>query len=278
MYLDLDLGLVKQSHHAQFDKAWFIQDSHPPAAQLLYNLGMEPDGNTYSEMDVIAPDIESDFPLPETIKPIQIPWPPTSLLALLKPKLDIPDKCTYLPLPLRHIDSRPQHHHPILARAAHVQTPAGTPGKQRQPCAIDAMTMFDVGACDMVMIYMSPDPYFEAFKQPTDCQKFDPGKHPTMGLSLYEASGRLYLATMSPITPAAKILDWRAQIRGAWLIKVNERLVMTVEEVQNAFTDLHSNRTYNATLLFAHPEIRPNLSHNGLPIVSSAPLSQSTHD
>ncbi len=46
VYLDLDSGLVKQSHHAQFDEAWFLQDSCPPAAQLLYDLGMEPDGKT----------------------------------------------------------------------------------------------------------------------------------------------------------------------------------------------------------------------------------------
>jgi hypothetical protein len=107
VYLDLDSGLVKQSHHAQFDKAWFLQDSSSPAAQLLYNLGMEPDGKTYSETDVIAPNVKSDFQLPGTIKPIQIPWPPTPPLTLTKPKLAIPDECTYLPLPLCHIESRP---------------------------------------------------------------------------------------------------------------------------------------------------------------------------
>ncbi len=31
-------------------------------------------------------------------------------------------------------------------------------------------------------------------------------------------------------------------------------------------------------MFFAHPEIGPNLSHNGLPIVSLAPFTQSTHD
>ena len=34
----------------------------------------------------------------------------------------------------------------------------------------------------------------------------------------------------------------------------------------------------STVLLFAHPEIQPNLSHNGLPIVSSAPFTQATHD
>jgi hypothetical protein len=27
IYLDLDSGLVKQSHHAQFDEAWYLQAS-----------------------------------------------------------------------------------------------------------------------------------------------------------------------------------------------------------------------------------------------------------
>ncbi len=161
-------------------------------------------------MDVITPDVESDFRLPGTVKPIQIPWPPIPLHALLKPKLAILDECTYLSLPLRHIDSRPQQHHPISAKAAHVQTPTGTPRQQCRPCAINVMTMFDVEASNMAMIYMSLDPYFKAFKQPIDFWKFDPGKHPTMGLSLYETLGRLYLATMSPGTLASKILDWRA--------------------------------------------------------------------
>jgi hypothetical protein len=105
VYLDLDSGLVKRSHHAQFDEAWFLQDSRPPAAQLLYDLGMEPDGNSYSETDVVEPDIESDFRLPGTIEQITIPWPPTPPLMNAKSKLAIPDECAYLPLPLRHIGS-----------------------------------------------------------------------------------------------------------------------------------------------------------------------------
>ena len=38
------------------------------------------------------------------------------------------------------------------------------------------------------------------------------------------------------------------------------------------------NRVVLRLLKFAHPEIRPNLSHDGLPIVSSAPFTQHVHD
>jgi hypothetical protein len=38
LYLDLESGLVKRSHHAQFDEAWYLQPNCAPAAQLLYDL------------------------------------------------------------------------------------------------------------------------------------------------------------------------------------------------------------------------------------------------
>jgi hypothetical protein len=42
LYLDMDSGRVKTSHHAQFDEAWYLQPSRPPAPQLLYDLGVRP--------------------------------------------------------------------------------------------------------------------------------------------------------------------------------------------------------------------------------------------
>jgi hypothetical protein len=67
---------------------------------------------------------------------------------------------------------------------------------------------YDIGWNDMAMVYMSPDLYFDALKQPLDLRKFDYTKHSTAGLSLYEKSGWLYQATMSPNTNAAKNRDW----------------------------------------------------------------------
>ena len=40
-YIDLDTGIVKTCHHATFDEAWYLQPQRPPAAQLLYDLGLE---------------------------------------------------------------------------------------------------------------------------------------------------------------------------------------------------------------------------------------------
>ena len=128
------------------------------------------------------------------------------------------------------------------------------------------------------MIYMSPDPYFDAFEQPLDLRKFDFTKHATAGLSLYESDGRIYLAAMSPGTPAAKIPDWRTRVRGAWLIQIGDSVISSIADATLAFQLLAQNNSPSTVLLFAHPEIRPNLSHDGLPIVSSAPFTQQIHD
>jgi hypothetical protein len=61
---------------------------------------------------------------------------------------------------------------------------------------------------DMAMVYMSPDPYFEAFKEVIDFRKFNLSKHCTAGLCLSHLDGRLYLEGMMPGTPGAKIPCW----------------------------------------------------------------------
>ena len=83
---------------------------------------------------------------------------------------------------------------------------------------------------------------------------------------------------MSPSTPAAKIKDWRTRLKGMWLIKIGDVNVSTITDAKLAFQALHDSGSTSTTLLFAHPEVRPNLSHDGLPIMSSAPFSQATHD
>jgi hypothetical protein len=52
-FLDLTSGVVKTSHHAQFDEAWYLQHECPPGPQLLYDLGLEVDDTFYSEVGLI---------------------------------------------------------------------------------------------------------------------------------------------------------------------------------------------------------------------------------
>jgi hypothetical protein len=272
IYLDLDSGVVKRSHHAKFDEAWYLQPSRPPAAQLLYSLGVAPDEVAFSASGIVPePPSESDFRLPGTVEPVVVPWPPLCQCGPSK-SWPIPDRCTILPLPLNNLPRPPSTQYTTTARAARAKS------HHTRPTAQEIMTDYAVARDDMAMIYMSPTPYFDAFEQPLDLRKFDLAKHPTAGLSLNESDGRIFLASMSPGTPAAKIPDWRTRVRGAWLIKIGDRTITSIKEAVDTFRVLGLSGSPSTTLLFAHPEIRPNLSHDGLPIVSSAPFTQHVHD
>jgi hypothetical protein len=269
---------VKCSHHAQFDKAWYLQATHPPASQFLYNLGVEPGGSLYSETGILVPLADLDFCLPGTTEKVHVPWPSLAALSPLKGSWRVLDRCTILPLPLRHMATEPEFWNTIMAKAARAQLSPGQPRQPRRPRVVDIMTEYDFGRNDMAMVYMSPDPYFDAFQQPLNLRKFDYTKHPTAGLSLYDKSGRLYLATMSPSTPVAKIPDWRTQVQGAWLIKIGTSNITSIEEAHAAFMALGDPGATSTVLLFAHSEIQPILSHNSLPIISSAPFTLATHN
>ena len=67
-------------------------------------------------------------------------------------------------------------------------------------------------------------------------------------------------------------------MRGVWLIKIGDNAISTLEEAKAVFKSIHDSGSTSITLLFAHPEVRPNLSRDGLPILSSAPFTQATHD
>ncbi len=64
IYLDLDSGVVKSSHHAQFDEAWYLQPTRPPAAQLLYDLGVLPETEPLEDtLDAVGTQVTTG-PLP----------------------------------------------------------------------------------------------------------------------------------------------------------------------------------------------------------------------
>jgi hypothetical protein len=79
VYLNLVSGIVKQSHHAHFDEALYLQLLRPLAAQLLYDLGVKPDTAVYFEDGFVTKDsVESEYRLWGTIDMIKVPWPPSA--------------------------------------------------------------------------------------------------------------------------------------------------------------------------------------------------------
>ena len=269
VYLDLNLGVVKSSHHAQFDEAWYLQSTRPPAAQLLYDLGILPNDDTLVGNSHDIDSSCSAYAPPGSISIVTVPWLPIYKTGHFSKPWSIPDHNRHIHLPLRMLTEEPPH--PSPARAARVMPSAG------RNLAVELVTKFKIGIQNMMMIYMSHDPYHEAFEQTIDLQNFDLSKHATGGLSLYDWDGRVHLASILPGTPAARLHGWRARLRGAWFVKVGEATIASIDDVVHAFEWLRETACPNVTLLVSHPEVRPNLSQDGIPIVSSAPFSQLTH-
>jgi hypothetical protein len=251
IYLDLDSGVVKRSHHAQFDEAWYLQDTRPPAAQLLYDLGITDDTDVYAALGLTDSDeVDSDFRPPGTIEALTVPWPPDAPCPPKSACWTVPDACMMLPLPLLHTPLIVPERRQIGARAAYAQATAPPVRRSRMPRARDIMMDFGISRDDMAMIYMSPDPYFDAFEEILHLKHVNLDKHATAGLSLFASNGRVHLASVSPSTPAAKIPDWRTRVRGAWLIKVADKRISTIDDARSAIRSAVESGTPSVSLLF----------------------------
>jgi hypothetical protein len=178
------------------------------------------------------------------------------------------------PLPLRET-STPR---PLTPAATLLRNASILATKTCRQSPLDTVTEYLIGKNNMATVYMSPDTYFEAFEEMIDLCKFDLEKHHTAGLCLAQNDRRLILGGIAPSTPGARIPRWHSRIKGAWLIKVGDTQVSTIADVKKAFAEAFETGLPSLTLLFSHPEVRQDVSHDGLPIVSSAPFSQHVHD
>ena len=92
------------------------------------------------------------------------------------------------PLQLNFPTTTPQadsKRRPIAAAAAQVWSNPDAP----PPTASDIVLEYNIGRNDMEVIYMSPDPYHEAFKEVIDLRRFDFNRHRTAGLCLAHVNG-----------------------------------------------------------------------------------------
>ena len=259
---------MKLCHHAVFNEAWYLQQSPPPVAQLLYNLGLEADTESMTMTGPLHPT-----PI-GTIESVLVKWPPMPPIRA-DPKPIFPPPISILsPLPLR-VTNTPQPH-VIATRAARVKSKDDN--KTKKQIAADVVAEYLIESNNTTMIYVSPDPFGSAFEEDIDLRKFDFITHRTAGLCFLEKNNRIYLASMAPSTPGAHVPYWRTRICGAWLININSTPVLSISDAQAIFQQLSATHAPTCTLLFSHPEIAPVISNKGLPIMSTSDFSQFTND
>jgi hypothetical protein len=233
----------------------------------MYELGLEADNDPH-----IGPnDPTLDASVAQNLVPLlPAPWPPLPSHKLKATLWCVPHSCCCTPLPLQETELPG----PITAAAARIWSPPdATP-----PTVPYIVLEYTISHNDMALVYMSPDPYHKAFEEVLDLRRFNFTRHRTAGLCLAHVNGPLILGSITPSTPAAKIPRWRSQLKGAWLIKIGNTAVSTIAEAQKAFDNLSSAGVSLVTLLFLHLEIRQDILHDGLPIVSSTPFTQLIHD
>jgi hypothetical protein len=216
-YIDVQTGLVKASHHAVFDEAWYLQPARPPAAQLLFDMGMESE--------------ETSTPAPP-LRPIEsAPWPalPT------KPLQSVPSKAKNHPIPLRLSASPIQHEFSARAATAFIHPyehtilhPNISKTEVIQDMQLDKNEVF-------AQVYLSPTPYANSFEDTIDISRWVwTHQQPAAGIRMIQSNDRVFLAGMDLSTPAARVPRWRTRLRGAWIIQINGKVVSSIQEVYEA--------------------------------------------
>jgi hypothetical protein len=183
-----------------------------------------------------------------------------------------PHLSLYAPLPLRMTAD------PNTIAAWATQTKVAPQRRSNHQLTSDTVSEYRIVPHDMETIYLSNDLYGRTFEEKLDLCKWDPTKHRTAGLRFITKNGRLILISMDKSTPGACINKWRTRIRGAWLMSVDGHAVPTLQDAQAVFDQLHSTLSSTCTLLFSHPDTSPDITHNGLPIISHDDFTQFTHD
>jgi hypothetical protein len=249
-YIDVSSRLVQTSHHAIFDEAWYLQPQRPPFAQMLYDVGLEPElteVDTQRALCIFAPQP----PLP-TVAPSKAPFPATTV-----------------PFPLR-VSVNPSAYSAAAALTAMDVTPvtdasAPLPSKRLEH---DMILDHDITSRDVEMVYLSPSCYDNAFEEELDLRRFNHGTAPTAGLECTISNGKVILSGMTPSTPGAKIRAWRSRLRGARILRVNEYEISSVKDIEDTLLQLSAQGFRKCRLLLAHSILRDGLVETGIPQIN----------
>jgi hypothetical protein len=248
-YIDVHTQMLKSSHHAIFDEAWYLQPHRPPFAQMLYDIGLEPDE------ELVIP----------TSQPVSIaPFPP---LATKKPS-PLPKLTTIIPLPLR-ASTPPTAYAAAAARSTFdddLIMPNSTPPAKR--LEHEMIMQNGISHKDVEMVYLSPLPYNNAFEEVLDLRRYNPTISPTAGIICEEKSSQLFLRKMQKSTPATKIQAWRSRLRGARILEVNDTPVATSDKLAQALLRLKDKGAKSCIILLAHSAICEGLVETGIPQVN----------
>jgi hypothetical protein len=184
-YLDINSGIIKTSHHDTFDEAWYLQDSHPPAAQLLHTLGLE-DETTSTTCPPPHPVDIAEYP---SILPTTAQFPPTVSACM-----------THLPLCL---SPEPPQTLPTVNTAKRTKFIDQLCNSPRNDANISQL--YGIDSNNVAQVFMSPSPYNKALEEELNLRHYAFTQHQAADMSLIQQINQPILASMVPSTPGAKV-------------------------------------------------------------------------
>ena len=234
---------------SMIDESWYMQQSRPPAAQLLYDCGI-----IYDEDGPSSGDSNETNQLPQ-----HAPYP--QLYSTTAPSINI-TPAIQQPLPLRLGPTpQPAFDKPTIPTidpfADTVLASFNTDGQ--------AVTDYRITARDMAQVYVSPHAYHNGFEVDVDLKYAKYLNHPTWGLKFCTINGRLILEHIEKSTIASKIPRWRSTLKGAWLRQINSTIIHSLNDVQRTVAEIEMSGDKSCVLTFSHPEIQHGLSNDGIP-------------
>jgi hypothetical protein len=247
-YIDVTSGLVRLSHHAVFDEAWYMQPLQPPTAQLLYDLGLENNAPTYETLG----------------DPTVALYPSKPCLTYKGPHKAHP-AVRHLHLPLW--ESSTPHTYGAHAATVTLDEPfRGTAMEGNWDATV--VDEFGITLHEMEQVFFSPTAYNDAFEEYLDTKHFYRTNHLAGGMHFTREGNRLILQHMTQGSPCARLRDWCSGLKGAWLISVNEQAVLSVQDINKIINECLTSGSPQCTLLFSHPDIRHDLTNKGIPQIS----------
>ncbi len=191
--MDIDSGWVKTSHHAFFDKAWYMQQSRPPTAQLLFDCG------------IVA--LEDLTPPPSRADPPPVVYPTTNYAG--GPPLTDLQWAIHTPLPLCLSKT-------LLSRIA-MGSNGGIPTTDPHAGTFlashgangEAVLDYRITARNMAQVYISPHAYNDGVPIELDLRHSCYHDHPTCGFKFTMENYRLILQHFEKSRLASRIPCWR---------------------------------------------------------------------
>ncbi len=124
---------------------------------------------------------------------------------------------------------------------------------------------YGITRTDIEQVYFSPNCFGHTFEETFSYSGDATLIHPTAGLNLTSSNDRVYITSITPGTPCAKIPRWRTRIKNTWLTRINDTDITSITDATHAFSVLPHTPHGSCRITLSSSELRDGLTNEGIP-------------